>query len=768
MTVTSLGVRNEFTASSGQTVFNYTFLIFSATDLNVYITTSGATADDSTDITTAYTVTSGGLGNPNGGSITLDVGATANDLVTIVSNITNSRTTDYQSSGDFDEETVNNDFDRTLSLVKQQLDSTGRTLSFPQSLQNATQLTLPVPVAGNYVVWNANATGLENTGAPGTIITNDLTGTAIQMIANTSLVVGNFVSTTGYNSDADGGDNFYKIVAASTGTDDGGSFIDLSNGLQAKGLFPAGVVSVSQFGAIGDGNPVNKTVNLAAFNNAWAFSDNILIPPGDFAIEAEAFYIFTPPADGTLYGTSFFDSIITLIAVNTNSRSIFRLLNGGFLMKDVSVIVDAPVAASIQLFSMESSGVRIQDCNFHGGNTASNANLVNFMTFLDTNTANINVKNSDISNFQRVIFRTTVRTGSIGNVEFSNNEIHDLGEGGLQFNCPGTPASNIRILGNHFREFHSGSEKIFCGGASVHGCTISGNIFNDNANECIHFEEDGRNLTITGNVFSADARGISLFSNDALVSGTVAEMAPKRVTITGNTFFDASLTRTHTAIYCPITSVGVTHNIDSYEDLIVSDNTFLGYDIGILTGKTAAKISNNVFRNCDIGASSSIPWPELFDNTFDTCTLAVSSIQGGMIGNNKFINPVSILASVGGSRVSMMGFKVSVEVDVNLPATTTTSVNTNMTVGGEFFGVSKVMVYLDASTQFHHRISETSYDGATLTDTEKMRLGSGSISFVGLVNNSGAIAVSLNNTTGSAVTLKMLSYQFDGLWVSAS
>jgi hypothetical protein len=82
MTVTALPVRDEYTGTASQTVFNYTFLIFDAGDLNVYITPAGQDANDSTDITTAYTVDPGTIGNPIGGFITLNSGVNAGDLVT--------------------------------------------------------------------------------------------------------------------------------------------------------------------------------------------------------------------------------------------------------------------------------------------------------------------------------------------------------------------------------------------------------------------------------------------------------------------------------------------------------------------------------------------------------------------------------------------------------------------------------------------------------------------------------------------------------------
>jgi hypothetical protein len=73
------------------------------------------------------------------------------------------------------------------------------------------------------------------------------------MAAATYLKVGQKVRTLGYYTPGDGGGNDYEIVATGTGVDDGGSYIDLvGSGLQAKGLFTNGVISIVQFGAVGD------------------------------------------------------------------------------------------------------------------------------------------------------------------------------------------------------------------------------------------------------------------------------------------------------------------------------------------------------------------------------------------------------------------------------------------------------------------------------------------------------------------------------------
>lgn len=258
MTITVLPARNEYTATAAQTVFNYTFKIFSNTDLNVYITPQGQDADDSTDITIAYTVDPGTIGDEDGGFITLNVGATINDKVTIVSNVPESRTTDYQFNGDFIPDTVNDDFDRVVQLTKQTEDRSGRTLSFQESQQNASALSLPSPAATLFLRWKSDETGLENI---------DLT-----------------VSGTPTNA---------NIITYSAGNNFAGGVDRTQENKNAE------IVSVKDFGAAGDGiaNDGPELSTALAFDGArlplGTYENNNTAIVQDFADTA----IFHPSAD---------------------------------------------------------------------------------------------------------------------------------------------------------------------------------------------------------------------------------------------------------------------------------------------------------------------------------------------------------------------------------------------------------------------------------------------------------------------------------------
>lgn len=104
------------------------------------------------------------------------------------------------------------------------------------------------------------------------------------MVADLTLPTNRKARTLGYYAPGDGGGNDYEIVAGGTGTADGGSFIDLDNGLQARGLFGAGLLNVKQWGADGSGS--DSTKDTSAIDSVFAF------------IEANPSYQISPLLNG--------------------------------------------------------------------------------------------------------------------------------------------------------------------------------------------------------------------------------------------------------------------------------------------------------------------------------------------------------------------------------------------------------------------------------------------------------------------------------------
>lgn len=119
MTVATNTPFDQYIASNGQTVFNYTFEIVEQTDLLVYQRLNTNPANDLVDLLTLnvdYIVT--GAGNEGGGTIILNTGAALNDIVTLKQNVPVGRDTSFTPGGILRAQDLNSEFDNQ-TLIEQ-------------------------------------------------------------------------------------------------------------------------------------------------------------------------------------------------------------------------------------------------------------------------------------------------------------------------------------------------------------------------------------------------------------------------------------------------------------------------------------------------------------------------------------------------------------------------------------------------------------------------------------------------------------------------
>ena len=160
---------NQYVASASQTIFVYNYKIFVNTDLDVYLTPVGAEPDPVNDLLTVgtdYTVT--GVGTEGGGTIVLTTPATAGDIITIESDVSNDQTVNFIVGGVFAPETVTNVMDK-FTILLQQLSGIlmGRGLLYPPnedlddtSVRKDNVLpVLPVKTTGNIPIWSKDDSG---------------------------------------------------------------------------------------------------------------------------------------------------------------------------------------------------------------------------------------------------------------------------------------------------------------------------------------------------------------------------------------------------------------------------------------------------------------------------------------------------------------------------------------------------------------------------------------------------------------------------------
>lgn len=144
--VNNVDPRVQYTASAGQTVFSFPFLIFEESHLFVEkIATDGVTITTLVN-PTEYTVNSGSVNNPTGGNITLVVSAAAGEIYTLYRDVTEERTSDFIEGGDFSANALNEDLDLLVMMIQELISSNNRTVRLKQS-DTSTEVELPIASA---------------------------------------------------------------------------------------------------------------------------------------------------------------------------------------------------------------------------------------------------------------------------------------------------------------------------------------------------------------------------------------------------------------------------------------------------------------------------------------------------------------------------------------------------------------------------------------------------------------------------------------------
>ena len=235
--------------------------------------------------------------------------------------------------------------------------------------------------------------------------------TVAAMVAVTDLSVGDFVATESYLAGKNKGGAIYAVVAAGTGTIDGGEFIALAGptNFQAK-LIPAIVVTASQYGATGAGD--DTTEIKALFDSPFA---NILVDT-------------TSTITGTGLSVSGakkrigFDTILSYIGsgacitvLTTGADSILDFSANGFLLgNNVTATqvgiklstVDHVQIISAQIANFLETGIELNasnDCMISGSEITGSDNtagiLITGTTSINNKLENLNLDNNKVGLF---------------------------------------------------------------------------------------------------------------------------------------------------------------------------------------------------------------------------------------------------------------------------------------------------------------------------------------------------------------------------------
>lgn len=168
----------SITAAGGETDLDFDFPIYEKSHLRIIRTRSGTDTD--LVLNTDYTIADNQLEVTAGGTAVLAVAATAGDVYSLLLDVPEGRTTDFNQAGDFRAYTVNRELDLQTQMIQQLRRDVDKSARLPDD-SILTSLTLPDPEANKLLGWNSGATGLENK------VITDATTTTISAFMGTLL-----------------------------------------------------------------------------------------------------------------------------------------------------------------------------------------------------------------------------------------------------------------------------------------------------------------------------------------------------------------------------------------------------------------------------------------------------------------------------------------------------------------------------------------------------------------------------------------------------
>lgn len=242
------GTRNQYSATSGQTVFIYTFEIFDDDDITVE--QNGAVLTKGTH----YSVS--GVNVDTGGNITFVTGATTGDIITLYRSMALVRTADYQQNGSFLSDEIDTDLDRLWAAVQQNKTDLGASLraSVSDTILNSsnTELALPSVRGGKLLGFAADGT-LDYISAA--IAGGDFTdvSTTAAMTALTGVSVGDVVQYKEFSTGIGGSGVSEAVLTSGVTTNGQDIIVGVADPLISFQLRIGERQALASIGVVGDG-----------------------------------------------------------------------------------------------------------------------------------------------------------------------------------------------------------------------------------------------------------------------------------------------------------------------------------------------------------------------------------------------------------------------------------------------------------------------------------------------------------------------------------
>lgn len=330
MTVNTELSKRIYTGNGVATDYDYDFKIPLAGDLAVSLFDLDGVELPQV-LNTDYTVT--GAGGDNGGKVLFTVPPPNGYTILLLSDAAYTQPTDFKNQGRFFPETHENAIDRAVILARQNHEAITRSLTLPAQVSGVST-ALPIPESLRLIGWNDSANSLRNFALSELATTPALSnftfdrytatpGQTVFVLSNDPGAIGNLdVSIDGvqqvplddytlalnivtFTTPLSGGERV--LIRYGTALPAGGAVDStavrylppFTGGMQRSGQDKwSDVVSVKDFGAVGDGVTDDTAAINAALSAAAAVQRAVFMPAGTYLVSG----VLAVPSGITLYG----------------------------------------------------------------------------------------------------------------------------------------------------------------------------------------------------------------------------------------------------------------------------------------------------------------------------------------------------------------------------------------------------------------------------------------------------------------------------------
>ena len=425
--------RNTYTATASQTTFTIGFEFFKVEDVKVYKNGSLLTYNASPSGSTQYKITGTASSSDDayefgaGGSVILGSGASADDIIVIIRDITLERTSDFPSVGSFDITTLNTQLDTMVSMISDLKQQTDRSVKLLDTDTISATVTLPAKAtrASKILGFDSNGNAETTVNSAG--------------LATLSGISSDITTVAGISSDVTSVANIASnVTAVANDATDIGAVAAKATEIGRLGTADA----VADMALLGTADVV---ADMALLGSADVIADMALLANADVIADMNTLATTDIVSDlNTLATTDIVSDLNTL--ATSDIVSDLNTLATSDIVSDINTLATSDIVSDLNLLATSDF---VSDLN----TLATSAN-VTAITNVSDDIANVNTVATNISsinNFeQRYRVASSDPTSSLdaGDLVFNTTANQLKYYDGSSFNTIVSTDTNVKVSGN--------------------------------------------------------------------------------------------------------------------------------------------------------------------------------------------------------------------------------------------------------------------------------------------------------------------------------